>query len=167
VAELGQGAGRLLHRRELTQARDHYALAKAAAALARQQADRAADRQRQARRAQQEHLAFQERHAGLVAFDQARAREQAWRNRAELRALELEQPGWLRELGEPPTTIKGQRAWRQAAAAILQYRERYGITDPEHPLGPEPRHGDPEQRRHHRATRPGHPAAPGATAHPS
>jgi hypothetical protein len=153
VAELGQGAGRLLHRRELTQARDQHALAQTAAALARQQADRAADRQRQARRAQQQHLAYQERHAGLLAADRARARELAWRNRVELRALELERPGWLRELGQPPASIKGQRAWRQAAAHILQYRERYGITDPEHALGPEPRHGDLEQRRHHRATR--------------
>jgi conjugative relaxase-like TrwC/TraI family protein len=153
VAELGQGAGRLLHRRELTQARDQHALAQTAAALARQQADRAADRQRQARRAQQQHLAYKERHAGLLAADRARARELAWRNRAELRALELERPGWLREVGPPPASIKGQRAWRQAAAHILQYRERYGITDPEHPLGPEPRHGDLEQRRHHRATR--------------
>jgi hypothetical protein len=153
VAELSQGAGRLRHRRELTQARDHHALTLTAAALARQQADRAADRQRQARRAQQQHLAYQERHAGLLAADRACARELAWRNRADLRALELERPGWFRELGQPPASIKGQRAWRQAAAQILQYRERYGITDPEHPLGPERRHGDLEQRRHHRATR--------------
>jgi conjugative relaxase-like TrwC/TraI family protein len=152
VAELGQGAGRLLHRRELAQARDHLALAHTAAQLARQQADRAADRQRQARHAQQQHLAYNEWHAGLLAADRARVRELAWRTRVELRALELERPGWLRELGQPPTSIKGQRAWRQAAAHILQYRERYGITDPEHPLGPEPRHGDLEQRRHHRAT---------------
>jgi conjugative relaxase-like TrwC/TraI family protein len=153
MAELGQGAGRLLHRRELTQARDQHALTQTAAALARQQADRAADRQRQARRAQQQHLAYKERHAGLLAADRARARELAWRNRADLRALELERPSWLRELGQPPASIKGQRAWQQAAAHILQYRERYGITDPEHPLGPDPRHGDLEQRRHHRVTR--------------
>ena len=100
VAELGQGTGRLLHRRELAQ-----------------------------------------------------ARELAWRHRASLRALELERPGWLRELGQPPASIKGQCAWRQAATHILQYRERYSITDPDHALGPEPRYADLEQRRHHRATR--------------
>jgi hypothetical protein len=72
VAELGRGTGRLLHRRELAQARDHLALAHTAAQLARQQADRAADRQRQARRAQQQHLAYKERHAGLLAADRAR-----------------------------------------------------------------------------------------------
>jgi hypothetical protein len=33
----------------------------------------------------------------------------------------------------------------------VQYRERYGIIDPDRALGPEPRHVDLEQRRHHRA----------------
>jgi hypothetical protein len=105
------------------------------------------------RRAQQQHLTYKERHAGLLAADRARARELAWRNRADLRTLKLERPGWLRELGQPPASIKGQRAWRQAATHILQYRERYSITDPDHALGPEPRYADLEQRRHHRATR--------------
>jgi conjugative relaxase-like TrwC/TraI family protein len=153
VAQLGQGAGWLLQRRQLAQARDRHALAYTAAQLARQQADRAADRQRQARRAQQERIAFQERHAGLLAADRARTRELVWRSRVELRALELERPGWLRQLGEPPATVKGHRTWRQAAAGILQYRERYQITDPDRPLGPEPRQGDLERRRHHRAAR--------------
>jgi hypothetical protein len=35
-------------------------------------------------------------------------------------------------------------------ARVEQYRERYAITDPDRPLGPEPRHADLEQRRHHR-----------------
>jgi hypothetical protein len=151
VAELGQGAGRLLRRRELAEARDHHTLADTAAQLARQQADRAADRQRQARRAQQEHLAWHERHPDLPSADRARARELAWRGRVELRAIELERPGWLRELGERPATVKGQRAWRQAVSRVEQYRERYQITDPDQALGPEPRHLDLEQRRHHRA----------------
>jgi hypothetical protein len=42
----------------------------------------------------------------------------------------LERPGWLRELGELPATVKGQRAWRQAVSRVEQYRERYGIIDP-------------------------------------
>jgi hypothetical protein len=66
------------------------------------------------------------------------------------RAVELERPGWLRELGELPATVKGQRAWRQTVTRVEQYRERYGITDPERALGPEPRRLDLEQRRHHR-----------------
>jgi transposase-like protein len=85
--------------------------------------------------------------------DRRRLLAQARDHRASLRALELERPGWLRELGQPPASIKGQRAWRQAATHILQYRERYSITDPDHALGPEPRYADLEQRRHHRATR--------------
>jgi conjugative relaxase-like TrwC/TraI family protein len=124
VAGLGQGAGRLLRRRELAEACDHHTLAHTAAQLARQQADRAADRQRQARRAQQEHLAWHERHPDLLSGDRARARELAWRGRVDQRAIELERPGWLRELGEPPATVKGQRAWRQAVDRVVQYRER-------------------------------------------
>jgi conjugative relaxase-like TrwC/TraI family protein len=153
VAELGQGAGRLLRRRELAEARDHHALAQTAAQLARQQADRAADRERQARRAQQEHLAWHERHPDLLSADRAHARELAWRGRVELRAVELERPGWLRELGELPATVKGQRAWRQAVARVVQYRERYQTIDPDRALGLEPRHMDLEQRQHRHVAR--------------
>ena len=153
AAELGQGPRRLLRRRELAEARDHLALTATAAKLASQQADRAADRERQARRAQQEHLAWRERHSDQLSADHARAREQAWRGRVDVRAVALERPGWLREFGEPPATVKGQRALRQTVARIEQYRERYGITDPDRALGPEPRHADLEQRRHHRAAR--------------
>jgi conjugative relaxase-like TrwC/TraI family protein len=152
LAELDRGPGRLLRRRELAQARDRLALAETAAKLARQQADRAADRERVARRAQQEREAWQERYAPLLGADRARARELAWRDRAGVRAVELERPAWLRELGEPPATVKGQRALRQTVARIEQYRERYGITDPDRALGPEPRSGDLERRRHHRTT---------------
>jgi hypothetical protein len=151
LAELGQGPGRLLRRRELAEARDRLALAATAQTLAQQQADRAADRERAARRAQQEHLAWRERYADQLAGDRTRARELAWRGRVDARAVELERPGWLRELGEPPPTVKGQRALRQTVARVEQYRERYGITDPQRALGPEPRGGDLEQRRHHRA----------------
>jgi hypothetical protein len=153
VRELDRGAGRLLRRRELAQARDYLALAESARTLARQQADRATDRERVARRAQQEYQAWRERHADLLNADQARARELAWRGRVDVRAVELEQPGWLRELGELPATVKGQRGWRNAVARVEQYRERYRITDPDRALGPAPRGGDMEQRRHHRVAR--------------
>ena len=104
VAELGQGAGRLLRRRELAEARDHHTLAHTAAQLARQQADRAADRQRQARRAQQEHLAWHERHPDLLSADRARPRARLARpgrpagNRAGAARL-------AGRAGEPPATI--------------------------------------------------------------
>jgi hypothetical protein len=151
LVELGQGAGRLLRRRELAEARDRLVLAETAAQLAQRQANRAADRERQARHAQQQRQAWLERHAPLLSADRARARELAWRSRVGTRAVELERPGWLRELGEPPATVKGQQTWRQAAAHIEQYRERYGVADPDRALGPEPRSRDLEQRRHHRA----------------
>jgi conjugative relaxase-like TrwC/TraI family protein len=153
VAELGQGAGRLLHRQQLAKARERLALADTAAQLARQQADRAADQQRQARRAQQQRQAWQERYAPVLVADQARARELAWRGRADVRAIALQRPGWLRELGQPPATIKGQRAFWQTVVRVQQYRERYAITDPDRPLGPEPAGRALEQRRHHRVTR--------------
>jgi len=87
LVELGQGAGRLLHRRELARARERLALAEAAAELARQRADRAADRER------------------------------------------------------------GGRVWRQATTLLSAYRDRYGFTDPERALGPEPRRADVVQRQ--------------------
>jgi hypothetical protein len=151
LVELGQGAGRLLRRQELAEARDRLTQAQTNQQLAQRQANRAADQEREARRAQQQHQAWSERHAPLLSADQARARELAWRSRVGTRSVELERPGWLRELGEPPATVKGQRTWRQAVARIEQYRERYGITDPDRALGAQPRSRDLEQRRHHHA----------------
>jgi hypothetical protein len=150
LVELGQGAGRLFHRREFTQAREQLALAETAQRLARQQADRAADRERVARQAQQRREGWLERHPDAIAIDRELTRMLAWRGRVDARAVELERPGWLREFGQPPATVEGQRALRQTVARVEQYRERYGITDPQRALGPEPRGGDLEQRRHHR-----------------
>jgi hypothetical protein len=150
LVELGGGASRLFHRRELAQAREQLALAETAQRLARQQADRAADRERVARQAQQRRDGWLERHPDAMAVDRELTRVLAWRGRVDARAVELERPGWLRELGEPPSTVKGQRALRQTLAHVEQYRERYGITDPERALGPDPRDGDLKQRRHHR-----------------
>ena len=39
----------------------------------------------------------------------------------------------------------------ETVSRVEQYRERYQIIDPDRALGPEPRHVDLEQRRHHRA----------------
>jgi len=38
-----------------------------------------------------------------------------------------------------PESTRGRRAWRQAAAAIEDYRRSYYATDPEQALGPVPR----------------------------
>ena len=37
-----------------------------------------------------------------------------------------------------PSSTRGRRAWRQAAAEIEHYRHTYGINDPDWALGPEP-----------------------------
>jgi hypothetical protein len=43
-----------------------------------------------------------------------------------------------------PASTRGRRAWRQAAAAIVDYRDRYQVIEPNRALGPAPR--DPVQR---------------------
>jgi hypothetical protein len=72
-------------------------------------------------------------------------RELAWQRRATGLAAEHHQPGYLRgELGPVPESTRGRRAWRQAAAAIEDYRRSYHLTDPDRALGPAPR--EPTQR---------------------
>ena len=153
LGELGGGAGRFFHRREFTQAREQLALADTAAKLARQQADRAADRERVARQAQQRREGWLERHPDAIAQDRELTRVLAWRGRAAAKAAELERPGWTRELGEPPQSVRGQRAWRQTHALLSDYRQRYGVTDPQRALDPEPRRLDPAHRQARRTAR--------------
>jgi hypothetical protein len=38
-----------------------------------------------------------------------------------------------------PDSTRGRRAWRQAAAAVEDYRRSHQVTDPDHVLGPAPR----------------------------
>jgi conjugative relaxase-like TrwC/TraI family protein len=153
VQELGRGPAALLRRPQLAQAREHVGLAATAAQLARGQAERATDRQREARRAQQMHLAWREAHAEDLAAARATARELAWQTRVAATAAELDRPAWTAELGEPPQSVRGQRAYRHATRLLSGYRDRYQVTDPDRALGPEPRGGDLEQRRAHRACR--------------
>jgi conjugative relaxase-like TrwC/TraI family protein len=153
LVELGGGAGRLLHRREFTQAREQLALADTAAKLARQQADRAADREREARQAQQRRQGWLERHPDIITQERELTRVLAWRGRVGAKAAELERPGWTRELGEPPRSVRGRRVWRQTHALLSDYRQCYGITDPERALGPEPRRLDLAQRQARREAR--------------
>jgi hypothetical protein len=69
----------------------------------------------------------------------------AWQRRATGLATEQERFGYVLEaLGPVPESTRGRRTWRQAAAQIEDYRRTYQITDPDRPLGPEPR--DPAQR---------------------
>jgi conjugative relaxase-like TrwC/TraI family protein len=140
VASLEHGPARFLRRGDLARAREQSKQAEAAYRVARQAADRAADRERAARQAQQQHQAHREANPDLVAEYRAVVREDKWRTRAQARAVELERPGWARELGERPASIKGGRAWDRAVEQTVEYRQRWKVADPERALGPEP-HG--------------------------
>jgi hypothetical protein len=114
-------------------------------ALAEQQADRAAERERQLRAHQQQRAGWLERNADLGGAYRAVVRELAWRQRVAGLAAEQERLGFVRELlGPVPESTRGRRAWRQAAAHVQEYRTRYEVIDPERALGPEPR--EPGQR---------------------
>jgi conjugative relaxase-like TrwC/TraI family protein len=128
-----------------------------AVAVARQQADRAHDTERQLRQHQQRRAGWLEANAHLGPTYRSVVRELAWQRRAGGVAAEHTQPGYLREeLGPVPESTRGRRAWRQAAAAIQDYRHTYQLTDPDTALGAVPR--EPAQRAawqhaHHAAQR--------------
>ena len=118
---------------------------RAAALLAHQQADRAADTELRLRQQQQRRAGWLEANAHLGPAYRQVVRELAWQRRARGLALEQEQPRYLRgELGPVPESTRGRRAWRQAAATIEDYRRTYHLTDPEQALGRMPR--EPAQR---------------------
>jgi hypothetical protein len=144
--------GRIGHRRELTEARQQHQLAKTAELLARTQADRAAKAELATRRAQQRRAGWLEANPDIALRWRENTRELAWRKRVGAAAVEMERPAWQeRTLGPMPDSVRGRRAWRQTAAQLVAYRERYGVTDPEQAIGREPRSGGLEQRRAWRA----------------
>jgi hypothetical protein len=129
--------------------RQATAMREAAVQVATQQANRAADHEREVRQHQQTRAGWLEAHAHLGPTYRRVVRELAWQHRARGLAAEQEPPGWLRaELGPVPESTRGRRAWRQAAAAITDYRSSYQVSDPERALGPPPR--DPTQRATYR-----------------
>jgi hypothetical protein len=153
VDQLGRLGG-LGHRRELAEARQQLGLAETAERLARRQADRAGTTELAARRAQQQRAGWLEAHPDLTQQWRQVTRELAWQQRARQVAAEAQRPAWQeRALGPLPEGIRSRRAWRQTAAQLADYRDRYGIHDPEQALGPEPKGGDLEQRRAWRACR--------------
>jgi conjugative relaxase-like TrwC/TraI family protein len=116
-----------------------------AVAVAHQQADRAHTTELALRQHQQRRAGWLEANAHLGPAYRQVMRELAWQRRATGLAAEYDQPGYLREeLGPVPESTRGRRAWRQAAAAIEDYRHTYGIADPDQALGPVPR--EPVQR---------------------
>jgi hypothetical protein len=134
-----QGMLRLLRRGE------RVAADRGVVAVVRQQADRAADAELKLRQHQQRRAGWLEANAHLGPAYRSVVRELAWQRRATGVAAEHDPPGYLREaLGPVPESTRARRAWRQAAAAIQDYRHAYGITDPDQALGPVPR--EPVQR---------------------
>jgi conjugative relaxase-like TrwC/TraI family protein len=114
-------------------------------AVATQQADRAHDRERELRQHQQRRAGWLEANAHLGPQYRQVVRALAWQRRATGLAVDIDRPGYVLEaLGPVPESTRGQRAWRQAAAQIEDYRRTYQITDPDRALGPEPH--DPAQR---------------------
>jgi hypothetical protein len=113
--------------------------------VARQQADRATEAELTLRRHQQRRAGWLEANAHLGPAYRQVLRELAWQRRAAGMAVEHDPPAYVRqELGSVPESTRRRRAWRQAAAAIQDYRRSYGITDPDQALGPVPR--EPVQR---------------------
>ncbi len=117
-------------------------------AVATQQANRAADRERELRQHQQQRAGWLEANAPLGSAYQQVVRRLAWQARAAglaHEAIEQDRPPYVRDLlGPIPESTRGRRAWRQAAAAIEDYRSSYDVREPDRALGPAPR--DPGQR---------------------
>jgi hypothetical protein len=117
----------------------------AALVLAEQQANRAADREREVRGHQRQRAGWLEGNAHLGPAYRQVVRELAWRCRVTGFVVEHDQPAHVRKLlGPVPDSTRGRRAWRQAAAEIEEYRTTYQVSEPERALGREPR--DPAQR---------------------
>jgi hypothetical protein len=108
-------------------------------AVAIQQANRAHDRERELRQHQHVRDGWLEANVHLGPQYRQVVRALAWQQRAAGLAVEADRPGYVLEaLGPVPEPTRGRRAWRQAAAEIEQYRDSYGISDPDRALGPEP-----------------------------
>jgi conjugative relaxase-like TrwC/TraI family protein len=108
-------------------------------AVATQQANRAHDREQELRQHQQRRQGWLEAHAHLGPQYWQVVRALAWQRRTTGVAVEADRPDYVPEaLGPVPESIRGRRAWRQAAAEIEDYRRTYHITDPDQALGPEP-----------------------------
>jgi conjugative relaxase-like TrwC/TraI family protein len=145
TAAFAQLEGRRWHRRDAAAARDRLTLAEHALTTVNGQAEQAAERVGLLRRAQQERAGWLEQAADLPALERANARELAWRQRVDERAVALTQPGWMVEaLGPMPAAERPaeQREWLATAVALDGYRRAYGLDDP-----PPAKHGVGERLR--------------------
>ncbi|MDA8267873.1 MAG: AAA family ATPase [Actinomycetota bacterium] len=72
---------------------------------------------------------------GRALDERAQAIETRARHLAD-QALASRDP-WTRTFGNPPTDPAAREQWMQAVATVAAYRERWGITADDRPLGPE------------------------------
>jgi conjugative relaxase-like TrwC/TraI family protein len=129
---------RFAQRQEHRKALDTVRQAERREHRARQLADRASLAEAELRQHEQHRLAFEELHAPDRAEVERVARELAWRQRSTARAVEVLRPPYLTDmLGACPASGRARRAWHRAAGLVEDYREKYGITDPEQALGSE------------------------------
>jgi hypothetical protein len=140
----GGGGRRWFGRRNAEQAQDP-----AARALAVRQAERAAKAEVEARAAQQQHQAWKDGHGHTGGTYLEVTRELALRSRQRVAFAELEQPAYLTHaLGPVPESVRGRRAWRQAARAVQDYRQQFQIDDSDRPLGAPPARDRQDPERH-------------------
>jgi conjugative relaxase-like TrwC/TraI family protein len=125
-------AGSWRRRGERTEVRERLLLAEYALRTTTGQADQAAERLGTLRRAQQRHQGWMEaNNADLRVREREVARDDAWRRRADQRALTLDPPAWLlAELGPVPSDPEERQRWRAAAAELDGYRRAYGLDHP-------------------------------------
>jgi hypothetical protein len=129
---LAEVQGRRWRRREQAAARDRLTLAEHAVRTVSGQAEQAAERVGVLRRAGQQRTGWLEQHQDLPLLERANARELAWRQRVDQRAMALTQPGWLvAELGPLPPADRQeeQQAWLAAAVQLDSYRRVHGLDD--------------------------------------
>jgi hypothetical protein len=154
------GPTSMLRRRDATAAAERLALAEQSLALAVQQADRSGATADGLRRHQQGRAAWLEANQGLVVRDRELAREGAWRQRADARAVELDPPAeLLAELGGPPDDLVARPAWWRDLAEVAVYQREQAVSPPEdRPTGSQDRPAGPEDRATpHALTPPGGP----------
>jgi conjugative relaxase-like TrwC/TraI family protein len=105
---------------------------------ARSLADRASVAEAEVRQHEHRRAAFVEMHEPDRYEAERVAKELAWRRLATARAVEVLRPPYLTEmLGACPSSGRARRKWHRAVELIEEYRETYGITDPEQALGDE------------------------------
>ncbi len=107
-----------------------------------------ADKEKQLIEAQKERERWVNEQLPLVERAEIIESELAHRNRALLRERENDLPKYLESaVGRVPERPSEKTEWRQTVLAIEDYRESYGIEDPDRALGGRPRSGEQQREK--------------------